>query len=244
VRSVIIHGATFCRIGRLLGVGSLIFGRGDSIGFKDDINLYAYVGSDPVDKTDPTGTEAGPAYAAENLLEDAAEAPVTTPEESSAGLERLESFALDSTPIIGEYGAISDFADHPSLSGAVRAVPAVVDLGGAAKKIASRVEKTASGRRVGDFTRAESREQRAESREQRAERNAAKAENATKNGGKMVCTDCGKELKSEKSEKGVSTPDNQAQVHHDPAIKDGGGRDSEAVVLCPECHQERHNAGE
>jgi RHS repeat-associated protein len=29
----------------------------DSVGYKDDLNLYAYVGSDPLDKTDPTGTE-------------------------------------------------------------------------------------------------------------------------------------------------------------------------------------------
>lgn len=34
----------------------MISGIGNSIGFKGDLNLYAYVGNDPLDKTDPNGT--------------------------------------------------------------------------------------------------------------------------------------------------------------------------------------------
>jgi len=58
--------------------------------------------------------------------------------------------------------------------------------------------------------------------------------------GQMKCKDCDKDVHNRQSKKGEGTPDDQAQVHHDPAIKDGGGRDSKGVVLCPPCHIERH----
>jgi RHS repeat-associated protein len=90
------------------------------------------------------------------------------------------------------------------------------------------VAKTPSGRRVEDFTPPQKR--------------SAKAENAAENDGTMRCTDCNRELENVKSEKGVPTPDNQAQVHHDPPLKDGGSKkDSKAIVLCPKCHKLRHS---
>ena len=90
----------------------------------------------------------------------------------------------------------------------------------------SKVEKTASGKRVGDFTS--------------SQKDSAKAENAAANGGQMKCADCAKAIESIKSEKGVSTPSNQAQVHHDPAIQKGGGQHSTPVVVCPDYHKQRH----
>ncbi|MEY3995660.1 MAG: hypothetical protein RL344_3 [Pseudomonadota bacterium] len=91
---------------------------------------------------------------------------------------------------------------------------------------AGRVVKTDSGKRVGDFTP--------------AQKTFAKEKNAAENGGNMACKDCGRGVENIASKRGVPTPNNQAQVHHDPAIKDGGGRHSEAIVLCPLCHQDRH----
>jgi hypothetical protein len=46
--------------------------------------------------------------------------------------------------------------------------------------------------------------------------------------------DCGLPLQSIASKKGVPTQKEQAQVHHERAIKDGGGRDITPVVLCPD----------
>jgi uncharacterized protein RhaS with RHS repeats len=88
------------------------------------------------------------------------------------------------------------------------------------------VAKTPSGKRVGDFTP--------------AQRKAAKVKSAKDNNGTMACKDCDKPLENIANEKGVPTPPNQAQVHHDPAIVEGGGQHSTPVVLCPECHKARH----
>lgn len=68
----------------------------------------------------------------------------------------------------------------------------------------------------------------------------AKKANAEENGGQMSCTDCKKPLRNVQNKPGVPTPDDQAQVHHDTPIKNGGGRDSKPVVVCPQCHNNRH----
>ena len=67
-----------------------------------------------------------------------------------------------------------------------------------------------------------------------------KSDNAQRNDGDMKCEDCGRPLENIGSQKGIPTPPNQAQVHHNPPIHQGGGRDSRAEVLCPGCHKDRH----
>ena len=42
----------------------------DSIGTKDDLNLYTYVGNDPTDRVDANGTESGAAFASVNCASD------------------------------------------------------------------------------------------------------------------------------------------------------------------------------
>lgn len=194
----------------------------DPIGSKDDLDLYPYVKEDPVNATDPTGD-----------ISDAVDVPAT--------MQEAFSNTEAATPLMENVPGVSAMLEATKGNFGQAAIQGVLDLasggkgeiaskalGKVAEKVITKVEKTLSGKRVGDFTR--------------AQKNAAKAENAAKNGGKMSCADCGKEVKNVKSEKGVSTPDNQAQVHHDPPLSEGGSRDSKAEVLCPGCHQDRHDA--
>lgn len=69
--------------------------------------------------------------------------------------------------------------------------------------------------------------------------------NRDANGGNLTCEGCARsDLESGvPSQRGVPTPPNQAQIHHDPPIHQGGGRDSSARVLCPSCHKNAHSGG-
>ena len=103
----------------------------------------------------------------------------------------------------------------------------VAAAGVVAVKAADKAADSAKARRAaGEFTR--------------GQKSGFKRENEARNGGQMKCDDCAKPVRSVGNEKGVKTPSDQAQVHHDPAIKDGGGKHSEGKVLCPECHIKRH----
>lgn len=67
--------------------------------------------------------------------------------------------------------------------------------------------------------------------------------NRDTNGGKLTCENdkCRRNdlVSGVGSQRGVRTPENQAQIHHDPPINQGGGRESKAEVLCPKCHREK-----
>lgn len=179
----------------------------DPIGVAGGLNLYQYVGGDPVNYVDSDG-----------------QLPIIP---IAIGVGRLyaqcvarctASDALNDA-LTGECVDLGDSAGD-----CLQECLNPLNWGGKGPSKNDITKK--SGRRDGDFTR--------------GQREKFKQKNADQNDGQMKCVDCGKDVNKRASTKGEPTPSDQAQVHHDPAIKNGGGRDSDGVVLCPHCHQTRH----
>jgi RHS repeat-associated protein len=183
-------------------------------------NRYKYAANNPYKYIDPDGRAIETPWDAANVA--------------------MDIVSLSKNIAVGNYGGAAVDALGLLIDGIATAVPGVPGGAGTiihasrtadhiakTSKASVKVEKTASGSRIEDFTPRQLR--------------GAKAENAAANGGTMACVDCAKPLQSIGNEKGVPTPANQAQVHHNPPIFKGGTRDSsKAEVLCPGCHQARH----
>jgi RHS repeat-associated protein len=73
-----------------------------------------------------------------------------------------------------------------------------------------------------------------------SEREQAIKDNAQASGGTNKCEKCGQEVVRTQNKPGQTPPKNQLHVHHDPAIRHGGGRHSKKRIFCRECHQEEH----
>jgi RHS repeat-associated protein len=93
---------------------------------------------------------------------------------------------------------------------------------GAAKN-AGAILSAMAGRRAGDF--------------KPSTREEAIQGNAQKNGGNNRCEKCGQKLVRTQNKPGKTPPKNQLHVHHNPPIKDGGGKNSKPEVVCRDCHQ-------
>jgi len=98
---------------------------------------------------------------------------------------------------------------------------------GAAKNAGAVSTTSMEMRRAGDFSS--------------STREGAIKGNAQANAGTNKCENCGQDLVRVKAEKGKTPPGNQLQVHHEPPIKKGGGKDSTPRVLCRDCHEDIHN---
>lgn len=110
-------------------------------------------------------------------------------------------------------------------AGAAEAVASTAAVKGGASNL-SAVSDAMSGKRAGDF--------------KSSTREGAIKANAEANGGQNKCEKCGGDVQRVGNQKGQAPPGDQLQVHHDPAIKDGGGANSKPVVVCRDCHVEIH----
>lgn len=165
----------------------------DPVGYRDDLNLYAYVAGDPLDQTDPAGTEAATAEWLQQAQAMNAATSWGEPGEAT-------SFILDSLPVIGEYRAISDFIDHPSWMGAAIIGASVVDVGAVVKgatRQGSKIDRAAF----------------------RAEREAFWKAEAKNNPGKYSAEDL---AKMEKGRAPTGADGHPMELHHKDRTPNGG----------------------
>lgn len=198
-------------LGRFMAMDPVDFQEANAQSF----NRYAYGNNNPFRFVDPDGKEPG----------DGATADTESARVAGRGRESPSALA----EMIADHVNPSQISKAPGFGENMDGLGPSDQLSSGehnVENIKGGVAKTTYGTRIGDFTK--------------SQKNKAKANSAEENGGTMACADCGRPLENIKNEKGKPTPDNQAQVHHEPSLNNGGSRDSKAIVLCPGCHVGRH----